>query len=338
MASRHTRAAQTGPGGPDSALPSVTILIPVLNDAAGLTRCLASIRANDYPISRLAIIVADNGSVDGSADAALDGGAAVVRLPGVSVAAARNHIAALAESDVLAFVDADHELSDTWIRSAVSALAKPQVGAAGAPYHPPRNATWVQRLYDAFRSHPGAPSETRWLGSGNLAIWRRAFQDINGFDTSLVACEDVDFCQRLRDRGYRLVADGRMRSIHYGDPATLRALFACELWRGRDNLTVSFRTRPSLRDMPSVLIPVGILASLCSIPAALVAAAIGTPRPLVAALAITAVAPAARALTMVQRQGDWHPFRYAQAFAVASTYDVARALALVIRKSHRRAR
>ncbi len=318
-------------------LPLVSIVIPVLNDAVGIGRCLTSIRTNAYPAERLEIIVADNGSTDGSDAVAIGLGATVVRLPGLSVAAVRNRIAAVASGDVLAFVDADHELSEGWILSAITALGQPGVAAVGAPYHPPQNATWVQRLYDAFRFRTSEPSETRWLGSGNLAIWKSVFVETGGFDTTLTTCEDVDFCQRLRQRGHRLVADERLRSVHHGDPGTLKQLFTSELWRGRDNLVVSFRGPLTLRDVPSVMIPIVVLGSLVAIPGAIVAATLGVPMPLLAALTLVVAAPAARAVAMAQRLGERTPVGLAQAFAVASTYDIARALALVVRKSHRRA-
>ena len=318
-------------------LPKVSVIIPVLNDAAGLTRCLQSISANDYPPSRLQVIVADNGSTDGSGEVAVRAGATVMQLPGLSVAAVRNRVAAVASGEVLAFVDADHELSDDWLRSAVDALGRPDVAAVGAPYHPPSNATWVQRLYDAFRTHDPEPHDTRWLGSGNLAVRADAFFAAGGFDTSLTACEDVDFCQRLRGWGRRLVADERLRSVHHGDPRTLNQLFNSELWRGRDNLLVSFRGPMAWRDLPSIAIPIVVLACLFAIPAAAIAAALGMPLLLVGAIFLLTVAPAARAFAMVQRLGRATPRDVVQAFMVASTYDVARALALVVRKQHRRA-
>jgi GT2 family glycosyltransferase len=318
-------------------LPLVTVVIPVLNDAAGLERCLASIQANDYPVNRLEIIVADNGSTDGSPEVAERMGATVVRVPRQSVASVRNQVAAQAAGRIIAFVDADHELSPNWLRSAVGALAQPGVAAAGAPYHPPQNATWVQRLYDAFRVHSAEPIETRWLGSGNLAIWKSSFEQIGGFDTTLTTCEDVDFCQRLRGHGGVLIADERMRSVHYGDPGTLKQLFNSELWRGRDNLVVSFRVPLTLRDMPSVAIPVVMLGCLGALPAALMAAGFGVRLPLTLLTAVLLAAPAARAVSVARRLGDWSPRVLAQAFAVACTYDLARSLALVVRKAHRRA-
>jgi hypothetical protein len=320
----------------DTGLPRVSIVIPVLNDADGLARCLASIAANEYPESRLQIIVADNGSIDGSGDVALRAGATVVRFPGLRVAALRNRVAAIASGDVLVFVDADHELSTGWLRSAVDALRQPGVAAVGAPYHPPKHATWVQRFYDSFRCHNRQPSDARWLGSGNLAMWARAFAAAGGFDASLTTCEDVDFCRRLRQNG-RLVTDERLHSVHYGDPGTLKQLFVSELWRGRDNLVVSFRAPFSVQDLPSVVIPVVLLASLFAIPIAGVAAVSGLRMPLIAVLCVATAAPAARAIVMVRRLRRYTPLRLAQAFMVACTYDVARALALIVRKAHRRA-
>ena len=56
--------------------------------------------------------------------------------------------------------------------------------------------------------------------------------------------------------GLRVVSDARMESVHHGDPSTLTELFIGELWRGRDNLRVSFRKPLSVAALPSALIPV----------------------------------------------------------------------------------
>ena len=53
----------------------------------------------------------------------------------------------------------------------------------------------------------------------------------------------------------RSSSDDRLRSVHLGDPRTLRALFFGELWRGRDNLKVSLRGPLSLRGLPSLAHP-----------------------------------------------------------------------------------
>jgi glycosyltransferase involved in cell wall biosynthesis len=53
-----------------TAWPTVTLIIPVLDDVQNLRRCLSSISSQDYPTDRLEVLVADGGSRDGSRDLA----------------------------------------------------------------------------------------------------------------------------------------------------------------------------------------------------------------------------------------------------------------------------
>lgn len=310
---------------------ALTFVIPVRNDAKGLRRCLQSIRAASPPGTLIDIIVIDNASEDASADVARSMGAAVIHLANRPVAALRNAGAAGATGALLAFVDADHELVPGWIGSALELMADPGIGAAGAPYWPPPDATWVQRAYNGLRDHRPEQTHVQWLGSGNMVVRAELFRRAGGFDETLEACEDVDLSRRLRQAGGSLVSDARLHSVHYGDPASLRALFRSELWRGRNNLKVSFREHLSWRMMPSILIPVfdmGILA------AATAAAVIGRPVVSLALVGAYALPSVMRAAVVRRRSG----ISALHAFALALVYDTARALALVWRKGHRRAR
>ena len=132
--------------------------------------------------------------------------------------------------------------------------------------------------------------------------------------------------------GHRVVADPDLRSVHFGDPQTLKAVFFGELWRGRDNLRVTFSGPRGLREWRSALIPIGELALLTSGVVALLA---GHVAPAVA-FWLAALAPSAvRAAGMVRRQLNRTVIASAQALAVAIVFDLARALALVTRVSHR---
>ena len=310
--------------------PAVSFVIPVRNDAARLRTCLMSIRANQYPIDDVEIIVVDNGSNDGSSIVASDAAATVLSAPDQSVAQLRNIGAAVARSDILAFADADHVLGSEWIRTAVDLLGRNRsCGAVGAMYRAPADGTWVQRAYDRLRGRRVGNQPVEWLGAGNMAVRRDAFERVGGFDSSLVSCEDVDLCKRLRAAGFGIVADDRLVTVHRGDPATLEALFRGELWRGRGNLAVSFRTPFTVRELPSAITPVvqliGLALALFALVikgrAALVLATLG--------LAPLAVLPVLRAARM-----SWPLFptgirQLADNVVVAFIYDLARALALV---------
>ena len=183
-------------------------------------------------------------------------GARVIMMPNARVAAMRNTAAAEATGDILAFIDADNEIDSGWLAAAVDALQTPSVAAAGALYLAPADGTWVQRAYEDLRGRTHGRQHVDWLSSGNLAIWRDAFDASGGFDATLETCEDVDFCHRLRSIGLQIVGDARLASVHHGDPRTLWELFQGELWRGRDNLRVSFRRPLSWSSLPSAMIPV----------------------------------------------------------------------------------
>jgi glycosyltransferase involved in cell wall biosynthesis len=320
-------------------VPALSIVIPVRNDAARLGRCLASIAANGRPAEDVEVIVLDNGSSDGSAGVARSAGAQVLYRPDVSVAAVRNAGAAEARGVLFAFIDADHEIDRHWIASALDVFRDAAVGAAGAPYDSPADANWVQRVYDGLRHRASSmQSDVDWLPSGNLVVTRAAFAAIGGFDTTLATCEDVDFCRRLRAAGYRIVSDRRLRSVHLGDPASLRAVFAGELWRGRDNLKASLRPPIRYRELPSIVIPVLDLVFLCLFLCVGVLAVIsGSAKGLMlagAALAAFVALAVVRTFVIVGRLAHAGPLATAQTFMLAIVYDAARALAIVAHPSH----
>jgi GT2 family glycosyltransferase len=319
---------------------TLSIVIPVRDDARRLARCLMSLRACDYPSDRIELVVADNGSIDDSADVARRAGAHVLSLPGLRVSQMRNVAAQQSHGAVVAFVDADHAVDPGWMQGAIDALSQPRVGMAGALYDTPPEGTWVQRAFDAMRGRTTGFADTDWLASGNMALTRAAFDAAGGFDASLETCEDVDLCRKVRAKGYRVVTTPRMKSYHFGDPATLRALCYSELWRGRDNLVASFRRPIAVRGLPSALIPVFELALMALALAGLLTAPRGLILTIAAAAVVFALA-ALRAFKMLRagrhlRASD--PVDIGRGLIVALVYDSARALALVVRAGHRHRR
>lgn len=316
---------------PRSPAPTVSFVVPVRNDAAGLARCLRSIAAASAGAATTEVVVVDNGSTDGSSDVARDAGAHVLVIPNSRVSALRNKGALATTGELLAFVDADHELGHDWVKAALQIMGDPAVSGTGSSYSSPPDPTWVQCAYDGLRDHRPGLRKVEWLGSGSLMVRRHVFQSVGGFDASLEACEDVDLCRRIRAAGGLLVSDQRLRSVHYGDPASLTGLFESELWRGRNNLQVSLRERPTMRSLPSVALPVIDLALFVGSSAAAITGRFALSGTL---LALVAVPSFTRALVVRRRTGV--PLTHAA--AVALTYDAARALALLMRMRHRRTR
>lgn len=315
--------------------PVISFIVPVKNDAKRLAHCLESIRAAEAADGAVEIVVADNGSTDESVAVARAAGAVVLELPGIRLGALRNYGAAAACARIVAFVDADNEIVPGWIAAAIDGLTAPDVDAVGAPYYPPSPGTWVQRLYDRLRRHPEGQTRVTWLSSGNMAIRRSAFETAGGFDTTLETCEDVDLCRKLLAAGHGILADSRLRNIHYGDPRTLGHVFFGELWRGRDNVRVSLRAPRDWRTLVSAAIPAVVLVCLATTVAGVLT---GTRSGLglaalasfgLAGLLTTRAALMARGVLSRDLPG---------ALAVATAYELGRAFALTARVTHARRR
>jgi GT2 family glycosyltransferase len=313
--------------------PVLSFIVPVRNDAIRLRRCLESMQSS-VPYETL---VVDNGSTDGSADVARELGAQVLVLPNQRVAALRNEAARHASADLLAFVDADHELGPGWAETAVTVFREEaHAVAAGAPYHAPPNGTWVQRMYDRLRRRPTGRRTAEWLPSGNLIVRRATFEAIGGFDTTLETCEDVDLCQRIAASGGTILECAGLVSVHRGDPGSLRALFLGELWRGRDNLRVTLRSPLGLRALASLLLPLTMLAGASACAVGLIAWPWTGSWIAIAGACMVGAVVLTRAATLVSRvpQRERTGRTAFEAVLVGSVYDAARAIALVARPTH----
>ena len=312
--------------------PWISVIMPARNAAGVIGVCLESINAERRAFDESEVIVADNGSTDATPEIASAASARVVSLPGLRVSALRNRAASIARAPLLAFIDADHELGRGWCEAVRDLFADPGVGAAGAPCYAPPGGTWVQRAYDCLRRHDGRRRDVSWLGSGNLVIRADVFRQLGGFDEVLETCEDVDLCRRLVMTGKRLVEDPRLINIHHGDPRTLSGVFRGELWRGRDNLRVTFRPPLETRSVLSALQPattllaVGVLLGLAVVS--------GSPWWLLAAIAFVLAASVPRWLQMMSRAKTMAPRMWFDCAVVAIVFDLGRAAALVARASH----
>jgi glycosyltransferase involved in cell wall biosynthesis len=100
--------------------PSVSFVIPTLNSARTLEPCLASIRAQDYPVAE--IVIVDAGSTDGTLELAERYGVdQVVENPLQTGESGKAVGARAARGDILAFVDSDNVLVGTdWLRRMTS--------------------------------------------------------------------------------------------------------------------------------------------------------------------------------------------------------------------------
>jgi glycosyltransferase involved in cell wall biosynthesis len=231
----------------------VSVVIAVKNDARRLQVLLSSLaKLPEHP----QIIVVDNGSTDDSVSVAESAGVDVYCYPNLRVGALRNRGVTHSNGDVLAFADSDHEVPEDWLRIGCDILTRSEeIVAVGSHYLPPSDGTWVQRVWGVHRLRGETPRDVDWLGAGNLFVRRVDFARVGGFREDLVAAEDVDLCFRLKQQGKRIVCDHSIRSVHHGEPKTIRQFLRKEYWRGSSGIRAWVSQGFPLRDLPSLVWP-----------------------------------------------------------------------------------
>lgn len=243
---------------------NLSIIIPVKNEALNLKACLHSIQeANAADHLSYEVLVIDNGSDDDTVKIAEEYNTTVHLVPDATVAGLRNFGAEKARGEILAFIDADCTVEQNWFESLTPYLTDDTVKVFGNPPGIPKKPTWVQECWYQVRRKgstdtPLVPVE--WLESMNLFVRRDAFNAANGFDVTLVTCEDYDLCVRLK-KNSDIVCDARIQAIHHGEAQTVKRFYEKERWRGVSNIE-GFRQHDfSFAELPSILFPlVQILA------------------------------------------------------------------------------
>ena len=258
---------------PQGARPSISIVIPVLDRAEELGRCLASIALVDYPKDKLQVIVVDDGSRDDSAQVARSCGALVVSSGGTrrGPAAARNVGAGQATGELLAFIDSDCSASVDWLAELVPLFGDDKIAAVGGMVEGMCSESVVDR-YEAVMSSLSLGSRERFGGPGddtfylpscNLLVRRALFLSVNGFVDSMHVGEDVDLTWRLRDAGWT-IAYLPAGSILHEHRSSLRSFMSRRFDYGTSEGTLQ-KLHP-LRRKRFVLPPLlGLVLTLCAL-------------------------------------------------------------------------
>jgi mycofactocin system glycosyltransferase len=194
--------------------PLVSAIIPVKDQPADLEECLSSLGKLDYPAECLEVIVVDDGSSEKVSLPAGGQEAKLLRLEeSQGPAAARNLGARNAQGSVLAFLDADCVADADWLKELLPFLEIQGMGGAGGYVASYFRSTQLDR-YEAVASSlnmgqrllfQNEATANFYVPTCNFLVRRQVFDLMGGFKAALEVGEDVDFCWRMRTKGYNLL-------------------------------------------------------------------------------------------------------------------------------------
>lgn len=184
----------------------LSIVIPAYNEQNYLGECLWHVQAEIErcpTFNPIEVIVVDNASTDRTAEVARSfPGVRVVHEAQKGLTRARQKGLSEANGEILAFIDADTRMPESWIRHLLESFSSNErIVCVSGPYIY-YDARWFERiLVRVYWFFLALPSYwiTRYMAvGGNFAARKNALVRIGGFDTDIAFYgEDTNIARRL---------------------------------------------------------------------------------------------------------------------------------------------
>lgn len=210
-------------------LPSQATVVVVARNAEHIIGiCMGSLKRQSQAPSE--VILVDDGSTDATVEIAKGAypGLRVIPSPTRSISKNRNVGWRSADTEFVAFLDADCEAPPTWLENLLAAATRLDVAAVGGGNEPPKGQS---PHYDALAimlaSHlgsrgslqgriPTTQTAVRHIPTLNVLYKKAALEIAGGFDPRFARMgEDEDLSRRLRDMGCSLVATPDAVVVHH---------------------------------------------------------------------------------------------------------------------------
>lgn len=311
--------------------PAISVIVPALNEERVIGRCLASLKQQKLPAARFEVIVVDNGSKDRTREIARSFGrwlsVKVVERSGVRIAALRNFGAAFARGEFLAFLDADCVAPRHWLQQGLDLMRADDSRIIGAQYRIPADSSWVAKAWygDLWRMKDGAVS---YVPGGDLIVSLKLFMNLGGFDETIVASEDCEFCERAAASPVTILAVPSLSVVHLGTPQTLEGFYRKQAWHGIHVHRIFLRDVLHSKARKAMLYAAymlsGMLAAIAGLSAGALSGSVAAP---LAGIAFLLMGPLVLALVACIERGKWN--HLIPLIVLYAAYGVARAMCLL---------
>ena len=221
-----------------TALPFVSVILPVRNEESSIARALGCLLAQDYPPDRMEIIVADGMSTDGTRQivaraAAKDARICLIDNPRHIMAAGFNAGLSLSRGDVIVMMGGHSVLAPDYLKLCCSVLEHGIADCVGGPIRTVCQTAGAEAIALAMSSRFGVGGVAFRVGSPEPkyvdtvafgAYTRRIVQQAGPLDEELVRDQDDEFNYRIRGLGGKILLVPQIRSW-YTSRSSIRSLW-----------------------------------------------------------------------------------------------------------------
>ena len=212
-----------------SALPFVSVVMPVQNEAVYIARSVEAVMSQDYPPGRFEVIVADGMSTDGTRDVlkrfqACHANLVVIDNPGRIVATGLNLATRLSQGEVIVRVDGHCEIASDYLMKCVCHILNDKVDVVGGSLTTVGLTQTAKAIAVAMSSRFGVGGAAFRTTKGKtmpadtvpFPAYRRSTMVLAGdYDEEQVRNQDDEYNYRIRSLGLKLLLAGDVNSQYF---------------------------------------------------------------------------------------------------------------------------
>lgn len=218
--------------------PLVSIIIPNKDQADTLDQCLQSIQRSTY--KNYEIIIVENNSTEEETfsyyERIQSNQIKVIYWPDeFNYSAINNFGVRHAKGDYLLLLNNDVEvITESWLEEMIANCQRGDVGVVGAKLYYPDDTVQhagivigiggvagsvfvgMPRAYSGYLHKASIQQDLSAVTAACMMVKRSVYEELGGLEEELkVAFNDVDFCLRVRDKGYLVVYNPNVELYHY---------------------------------------------------------------------------------------------------------------------------
>jgi glycosyltransferase involved in cell wall biosynthesis len=208
--------------------PFISLIIPCYRNAATLARALDSVLAQTHPVDEI-IVVNDCSPETIAIEKILEGYASVKyikNLSNVGVSQTKNNGIAIAQGDILTFLDADDEWHPQKIELQLNLFREDSVLTSAIQRVPPNGKALAGKVYSKPTPFKIMRNEKKLLWRNVLMgpammISKKLMTEIGWYDETLLSSEDFDLWIRLLERRVPVYVVDLPLYVYYYNPSGL---------------------------------------------------------------------------------------------------------------------